>query len=312
VADAEPRRAGARGYGADALGLMEPVFKLLRDMIAERTGIYFSDDKRDQLADKLSDLMSARGMVSHLDYYYLLRYDSEADRHWSDLMDRLSVPETYFWRQAEQILALSKAIAPRHFEGNAARPLRIWSAACCTGEEPISIAIALTEAGLLHRRPIEIVASDASEAMVARARQGLYGERSFRSLPAALREKYFTREGAAWRVDRAVHDPIRWTTANLVDPAAVAPLARADVIFCRNVFIYFSDETVARIARQFADGLSDDGHLFLGASESLARLATDFELDEIEGAFVYVKGTGRRAADGVEARNAARPNMRGA
>jgi chemotaxis protein methyltransferase CheR len=296
VADSTPRRAGAIGHGADVLGFTEPMFTLLRDLIAERTGIFFASDRRDQLADKLSDLMSARGMASHLDYYYLLRYDTEAERHWSELMDRLSVPETYFWRQSEQILALANVIAPRHFEQRNAPPLRIWSAACCTGEEPISIAIALAEAGLLHLRPIEIVASDGSEAMIERARRGLYGERSFRSLPPELRERYFVREDAGWRVDHRVHGEIRWTTANLVDSTAVAPLARADVIFCRNVFIYFSDETIVRVARSFANGLSDAGHLFLGASESLARLATDFELDEIGGAFVYVKGAGIRAA----------------
>jgi chemotaxis protein methyltransferase CheR len=288
----EPRggRAGPIGYGADVLGFSESAFGLLRDLIAGQIGIHFADDKRDLLADKLSDLLAARGMTSYLDYYYLLRYDAAADRHWSELMDRLSVPETYFWRQHEQILALADVVAPRHFARRGAAPLRIWSAACCTGEEPISIAIALAEAGLLHRRPIEIVASDGSAAMVERARKGVYGERSFRSLPPELRDRYFRRDGAAWRVEPRVHLQIRWTTANLVDAAAVAPLADADVIFCRNVLIYFADETIGQVARLFARGLRDDGYLFLGAAESLARLDTDFELAEVGGAFVYVKG----------------------
>jgi chemotaxis protein methyltransferase CheR len=272
------------------LGFSESAFALLRDVIAQRIGVHFGDDKRDLLADKLSDLLAARGMTSYLDYYYLLRYDAEADRHWSELMDRLSVPETYFWRQHEQILALAQVVAPRHFAQRGAAPLRIWSAACCTGEEPISIAIALAEAGLLHRRPIEIVASDGSTAMVERARRGVYGERSFRTLPGELRDRYFRREGGGWRVDPRVHQQIRWTTANLVDPAAVRPLAAADVIFCRNVLIYFSDETIGHVARLFAEGLREDGFLFLGASESLTRQSTDFELAEIGGAFVYVKG----------------------
>ena len=295
--DAGGWRGGASGYGADLLGLSDSAFTLLRDLIAQRIGVHFGDDKRDLLADKLSDVLAARGMTSYLDYYYLLRYDADADRHWSELMDRLSVPETYFWRQHEQILALAQVVAPRHFERRATT-LRIWSAACCTGEEPISIAIALAEAGLLERRPIEIVASDGSAAMVDRARQGLYGERSFRALPAELRARWFRPEGTRWRVDPLLHERIRWTTANLVDPAAVAPLAAADVIFCRNVLIYFSDETIRQVARQFADGLHDDGHLFLGASESLTRLATDFELAEVGGAFVYVKGPDARATPG--------------
>ena len=293
--DAGGRRSGALGYSADILGFSDSAFTLLRDLIAQRIGVHFGDDKRDLLADKLSDLLAARGMTSYLDYYYLLRYDADADRHWSELMDRLSVPETYFWRQHEQLLALAQVVAPRHFERRGSAPLRIWSAACCTGEEPISIAIALAEAGILDRRPVEIVASDGSAAMVERARQGLYGERSFRSLPPALRERYFRPEGGRWRVDPLLHRRIRWTTANLVDPEAVAPLAVTDVIFCRNVLIYFSDETITRVARHFAEGLHEDGHLFLGASESLSRLTTEFELSEVGDAFVYVKGAGARA-----------------
>ena len=291
------RGRGTSGYSADVLGFSESAFGLLRDLIAQRVGVHFGDEKRDLLADKLSDLLAARGMTSYLDYYYLLRYDAEADRHWSELMDRLSVPETYFWRQHEQILALAQVVAPQHFARRGAAPLRIWSAACCTGEEPVSLAIALAEAGLLHRRPIEIVASDGSAAMVERARQGLYGERSFRALPADLRDRYFEREGTRWRVDPRVHGQIRWTTANLVDPDAVRPLAASDVIFCRNVLIYFSDESIGRVAKLFAEGLREDGYLFLGAAESLTRLETDFELAEVGGAFVYVKGATARASN---------------
>jgi chemotaxis protein methyltransferase CheR len=292
VSDGQGRRAGASGYSADALGFSEAAFTLLRDLIAERTGNWFSDDKRDLLADKLADLLAALGMTSYLDYYYLLRYDADAERHWGELANRLAVPETYFWRQPDQILALARVVAPRHFALRPHAPLRIWSAACCSGEEPISIAIALAEAGLLHRWPVTIVASDASDVMLERARRGLYGERSFRSLPAELRDRYFQREGAGWRVDSRVHDTIRWTRANLVDHPTVRGLAAADVVFCRNVLIYFSDDTVARVARSIAEGLPDDGYLFLGASESLTRLATEFELTELGGAFVYVKAAG--------------------
>ena len=294
--DPGARRSGASGYSADVLGFSESAFGLLRDLIAQRVGVHFGDEKRDLLADKLSDLLAARGMTSYLDYYYLLRYDAETDRHWAELMDRLSVPETYFWRQHEQILALAQVVAPQHFARRGAGPLRIWSAACCTGEEPVSLAIALAEAGLLHRRPIEIVASDGSAAMVERARRGIYGERSFRALPADLRDRYFSRDGTGWRVDPRVHGQIRWTTANLVSPDDVRPLAASDVIFCRNVLIYFADETIRDVARLFADGLREDGYLFLGAAESLTRLETDFELTEIGGAFVYVKGATARVS----------------
>lgn len=284
-------RPGALGYSADILGFSQTAFALLRDLISQNAGVYFGDDKRDILADKLSDLVAAHGMTSFVDYYYLLRYDADADAHWSELLDHLAVPETYFWRQPEQILALAREVAPRHFARHPGRPLRIWSAGCCTGEEPISLAIALLEAGFLGRHPIEIVGSDASPAVLQRAREGLYGERSFRNFPPERRARYFQLESDRWRVDPQLQKHVRWTTANLVDEAAVRPLANADVIFCRNVFIYFSDPTIVRVARMFEAEMPADGCLFLGASESLSRLDAGFELSEIAGAFVYVKSS---------------------
>jgi chemotaxis protein methyltransferase CheR len=253
--------------------------------------VYFADDKRDLLADKLADLLAAKGMASYLDYYYLLRYDADAERHWRELVDRLAVPETYFWRQPEHFLAVARVRAPRHLARSPRAPFRIWSAACCTGEEPLSIAIALAEAGLLDTRPIEIVASDASGAMIERARRGVYGERSFRALPAELRARYFRCEGRGWRVDPTLHERVRWTTANLVDAADVASLGGAHVVFCRNVLIYFGERTVAHVARLLSDAMPDDGFLCLGASESLTRYSTAFELVEIDGAFMYTKGS---------------------
>lgn len=294
--EAGGHRAGPLGYSAGILGFSDSAFTLLRDLIAQHTGVFFGEERRDQLADKLSDLVASLGMSSFLDYYYLLRYDASREQHWLALVDRLAVPETYFWRQPEQIRALAQIVAPEHFAAHPGRALRVWSAACCSGEEPISLAIALDQEGLLDRMPIEIVASDASPALVERARRGIYGERSFRSLPPELRARYFHSHGDRWRVDPKVHERIRWTTANIVDPESVRPLAAADVIFCRNVFIYFADETITRVTQSFAEGLADDGRLFLGASESLTRLETSFELAELGGAFVYVKDTTAREA----------------
>ena len=287
------RRPRGGGSSADVLGFSESAFVLLRDLIAQRTGVYFSLDKRDLLADKLADLLAARGMTSYLDYYYLLRYDADAEAHWNDLADRLAVPETFFWRQTDQIMATATVLASRHIARRPHAPLRIWSAACCSGEEPLSIAMALAEEGVLGRHPVEIVASDASEAMLARARRGLYGERSFRALPAALRERYFTREAGGWRIDPAIHRLVRWERANLVDARDVAAMAAADVVFCRNVLIYFSDETVGHVARLFAAGMPDEAHLCLGASESLTRVSSAFELVEVGGAFMYTKSPGQ-------------------
>lgn len=280
---------GAGGFFTDSLGLPTTAFTLLRDLIVERTGVFFDDDKRDLLADRLSELVAAHALPSFLDYYYLLKYDEDADRHWAELVDRLAVPETYFWRQAEHFEALARVVVPRYAAERPDRPLRIWSAACCSGEEPLSIAIALNEAGWLDRVPIRIVASDASAALVARAKRGVYGERSLRHLSPELRERYFRREDGGWRVDPDLHGRIRWSTANLMSPAEVGPLAEAEVIFCRNVLIYFSDDAIRRVVRVFSGAMPPSGHLFLGASESLVRFSSDFSLEEVGPALVYVK-----------------------
>ena len=282
--------------GRIELTLTDSAFILLRDLIVARTGVYYDEAKRTILANKLAELVAANGMPSFLDYYYLLRYDTNADKHWTALMDRLSVAETFFWRQAEQLDALANIVAPAHFAAYPGRPLRIWSAACCTGEEPLSIAIALAENGLLHTQPIVIQATDGSQAMVQRARRACYTERAFRQLPAALRSKYFAQQSdVSWRPIDIIRSAIQWDVVNLAAADEVRRFAACDVIFCRNVFIYFADDAIRSTVRVFSEHMSPDGYLFLGASESLTRLGVDLELAEVGTGFAYVR-LGRREA----------------
>lgn len=295
------RPKGEPLFGGELFDLSDATYALLRDLIVQRTGVWFDPPKRGLLADKLSDLVAANGLTSFLDYYYLLRYDDEAaDANWSALLNRLAVPETFFWRQSEQIEAAASTIIPALLgqgRRNGGR-LRIWSAACCTGEEPLSVAIALAEQGLLDDRRIEIIASDASPALVARARRASYGERSFRQLPPGLRAKYFEPDGPdAWRPIERISRAVTFHVANLVELGDVAPLATADVIFCRNVFIYFSDDAIRRTARTFVERMPDDGYVFLGASESLTRLGVELDLVEVAGAFAYIKHPHRKALE---------------
>src|SRR5215212_4359092 len=177
-----------RGQNSDAatLGLSNQASALLRDLIHERTGIFFDNGRTELLNDKLSPLVIERGFASFLDYYYLLKYDETAQDEWRSVMNALSVPETYFWREMDQVRALVEWVVPRWFDAPGAGPLRIWSAACATGEEPLTIAMALNEAGWLGRVPIEIYASDASTSAIAKACAGIYAGRSFRNLPPQL------------------------------------------------------------------------------------------------------------------------------
>lgn len=262
--------------------------ELLRDLIHERTGQAYDGAKADLMVERLSPLALDRGFDSLLDYYYLLKYDAEGESEWRRVADALSVGETYFWRGMDQVSAFVDRIVPHLLAARPYGTIRVWSAACSTGEEPLTIAMALAEAGL-RTAPVEIFASDASPAAIERARSGLYRERSFRALPPGLRERYFVPEGNLWRVRPELHSRIQWATVNLRDPSAVAPFATARVIFCRNVFIYFSEKAIRETVRGFFERMPAPGFLFVAASESLLRMTNDFEFEQTGDAFVYVK-----------------------
>jgi chemotaxis protein methyltransferase CheR len=263
--------------------------RLLRDLIHEHVGLYYDDSKIDLLADKLEPLIIERGFQSFLDYYYLLKYDVEAVDEWQNVVNALSVQETYFWREVDQIHRLADAVIPALLAQAPYQPIRIWSAACATGEEPLTIAMRLNEAGWFEKAQIEIYASDASSTALDRAQEGIYRERSFRALPANLKEKYFVPEGSRWRVKPFLLKKIKWKQANLLEAAEIGDLVKASVIFCRNVFIYFSPDAVRRVVDFFAEGMLLPGFLFVGAAESLLKVTDDFELEEIGNGFVYVK-----------------------
>lgn len=276
-----------------AIAVPELVPQLLRDIIHERTGIHFEDDRLDVMIEKLTPRAAARGCKSFLDYYYILRYDErDCTDEWRRVMDTFSVQETYFWREFDQIRALTDVVVPEWFKHRVG-PFRIWSAACATGEEPYTIALALQEAGW-GTHPIEIVGSDASEAALEKARSGIFRERSFRVLPANLREKYFQPVEGGFQLRRELVPRVQFRFANLQERAQIEPLAGANAIFCRNVFIYFSPAAIKRVVSVFAERMPEDGHLFVGASESLVKLTDDFELDEVAQAFVYRRKENKR------------------
>jgi chemotaxis protein methyltransferase CheR len=277
------------GSRSQNLVLPEGAGILIQNLINERTGMFFDNGKRDLLIDKLSPLVIERGFSSYLDYYYLLKYDTAARLEWQNVMNVLSVQETYFWREFDQVRVLVQTLLPEWQARKANPTLRIWSAACATGEEPLTIAMALNEAGWFEKASIEILASDASSKAIDRAREGVYRERAFRNLPPGLRERYFTKEGTGWRVSSDIHGRIKWGIANLMDEDHIAPFAAADFIFCRNVFIYFSENTIRRAVRSFSKFIRPPGYLFVGAAESLIRVTTDFNLTEVGDAFVYLK-----------------------
>ena len=275
----------------EGLGLSSGALPLLRDLIHERTGLFYDTTRLETLGDRLSPLVVERGFDSFLDFYYLLKYDAAAAADWGKVMDALSVPETYFWREIDQVQAIASHVVPALLAQARSQPVRIWSVPCATGEEPLTIAMVLEEAGLFARGNIEIHASDASAAAIDKARAGRFRQRAFRSLPVHLRDRYFVRDDEVWVATPALQRRITsWSVVNVTSPAEIAAYARAPIVFCRNLFIYFSPAAIAQVVAQLERSMPSPGYLCLGASESLLRMQTGFELEEIGGAFVYVKG----------------------
>jgi chemotaxis protein methyltransferase CheR len=281
-------------FDADSLGFVPAALPLVRDLVHERLGVFYADARLDALGDRLAPMVSDCGFRSFLDYYYFLKYDPAAAIEWQRVMDVVAVPETYFWREMDQVHALVNRIVPELATRCPGAPIRIWSIPCASGEEPLSIAMALDQQGWFGRAAIELRAGDLSPAALARARAGVYRERSFRTLPPGLRERYFRHCSDGWQVDPRLHARISaWRQLNLVDAADVNAIAHTDVLFCRNLFIYFSEDGVRRVVETLAAAMSTPAYLCVGASESLLRVTDRFELEELDGAFVYVKRAGR-------------------
>ena len=273
------------------LGISQAGLPLLRELIHERMGLIYDNGRSELLTDRLAPLVVARGFRSFLDFYYLLKYDERAHEHdWLDVMNALSVQETYFWREIDQVRALTHHVLPELLRVSSTRPIRIWSAPCATGEEPLSIAMALEEQGWFQRATIEIHGSDASTAAIDKARAARYRERSFRALPQHLREKYFVeRDGAMSPVPSLRARVSSYSVVNLMDRAAIQPYASSPIIFCRNAFIYFSPRSVRQVITVLEETMPTPGFLFVGASESLVSVSEKFSLEDVERAFVYTK-----------------------
>jgi chemotaxis protein methyltransferase CheR len=269
------------------LPLSPQVFAITNALIEEKTGIRHDPGDRDALAAKLSQRALERGFDSLLDYYYSLRYDADAAIELRALVETLVVQETYFFRESEALAALVDSVLVERLAKaeRTGRKVRIWSAACATGEEPLTLAMILDHQGLLDR--VEIVASDISVRGIERAREGTFGGRALRAFPIAMRAAYTSPlPGGRVLVNPDLVQRIQWRHVNLIEPSAVAEVGSFDAIICRNVLIYFGDDGCRQVATSLGDALEPDGVLLVGASESLLRFGI-FDCEERGGSFFY-------------------------
>jgi chemotaxis protein methyltransferase CheR len=270
------------------MDLPDDLFRLLRDEIYRRTGMWFNESSKYLLQKRLSPRAKELNFDSFQKYFYFLQYDPRAEAEFDQIYDLVTTNETYFFREPAQLTAFTDDIVPDILSRKTVKKIRIWSAGCSSGEEPYSIAMLLQEAGLYQQAAFEIFASDLNQQVLAKARRGQYRESAFRATDATLREKYFLREpDGSWRISDEVRNRVSFGRLNLYDEARVSLLGHLDVIFCRNVIIYFDDGSKRHVVSNFYNRLVDGGYLLLGHSESLISLSSQFKLRHLKTDMVY-------------------------
>ena len=263
------------------------VLSLLALLVEEQCGLKLDVSEGSSFGDRVWARAVEAGYESLLDYYYYLRYDAQAAAELKRLIDELVINETYLFRELDALrVAVEHFLAQRVAERGRAR---IWSAACSTGEEPATVAMLVAQAGLADR--VDIVASDISERVLDRARRGDWSRRALREVPSPALAQRWLEEGAEGepKLRAELLARIDFRRINLTQPEEVASAGPCDVILCRNVLIYFSDDTAAKVVMSLANNLSPTGALFVGVSESLLRLGTGLECEERDRSFFYRK-----------------------
>ncbi|MBE9039549.1 chemotaxis protein CheR [Oscillatoriales cyanobacterium LEGE 11467] len=260
-------------------------------LISRQTGLYVRLADLGQLQAKLLSQMRVLGLRSLDDYYQVLErisiqnsnhWISDPSNEWQELINSLTVTESYFFRDSGQFDLLKDTILPSLIEkkrkSSKIPKLKIWSAACSSGEEPYSLAILLRE--LLPDLPnwdISILGTDINQNILKKAKQGLYGDWSFRSVDPMVRKRYFTRNSIGWEIDRTIREMVKFEYLNLVTdrfPSLRLGLETIDLILCRNVFIYFESEAIEQVLGKFHHTLQSGGYL-MSAHAELPDLALD-------------------------------------
>lgn len=246
-------------------------FRLLRDAIRERFGIFYDDTKLFLLQSRLQTRLVKRSVPDFAAYYRFLTTHYQREAEWDELASVLSNNETYFFRERAQLDVLTKEVVEDTLRTPGA-PLRVWSSACSSGEEPFSLAMALLESRRVTAAQIRIKATDISPRALDKSATAFYRELSFRATPPELVQKYFRPFQGGFLISDEIKKLVEFGRLNLLDAAAVARAGQFDAIFCRNVLIYFDKPTQKRVVEAFARALRPRGFLFLGHAESIMRL----------------------------------------
>jgi chemotaxis protein methyltransferase CheR len=254
----------------------------LRDLVCSKLGLFFEATRAQFLQKRVEKRMEALNLETAEDYIRHLRFHDPTGAEMQEFANLITTNETYMFREFDQLRAFSDFALPEVLETkrkNGDNRLRIWCAGCSTGEEPYTLAIILRE--VLQEAAawkIEIVATDIDENALARVREGLYDEHAIRHVPIEYLDRHFGREGDHYRLHPETRALVLAEHLNLYDRTAMRSYRRFDFIFCRNVLIYFSNETRKAVVDYFYTALNVGGFIFLGHAESVGRISNSFRL----------------------------------
>jgi chemotaxis protein methyltransferase CheR len=273
---------------AEIDAISEEEFRRLCDFLYRRTGMVFTETKRYYVERRVTDRMAATAATSFASYFARLRSDIGGEIE--QFINAFTVNETYFYREDHQLQCLTNdLLAERTRLRPQSQTIRIWSAPCSTGEEPYSIAMWLLENwAQVDAYDIEIVGSDIDTRALEAAAEGVFSKRALMRLSPALIGRYFTAlDGDQWRILDDLRGSVRFTAANLVESSETRPHGQFDVIFCRNVLIYFDDASRRVAAENLYENLAPGGFICLGHTESMSRISSLFEVRRFADAIVY-------------------------
>jgi chemotaxis protein methyltransferase CheR len=271
-------------------------FTRLRDVIYKRSGIHFPDNKKYILESRLGHRLTELEMDDFEQYVAFLTIGPYQTDEFQEMFNRITINETSFFRNDAQLQVFERQILRQVLESRASsKRIRIWSAACSTGEEPYTLAIQIHRSlGVrLADWHIEILGTDISERALKIANEGMYSNYAMRSTPDLIKSRYFKDEGSGqWRLNDSIREMVSFELHNLRDSLAAKRHGTWDVIFCRNVMIYFDDVMKRRVVSTFADVLAEDGTLFIGHSENIRDVTDAFRPIPVPQGFCYEKATG--------------------
>lgn len=266
-------------------------FARFSEYFYRKTGILFDESKRYFVDRRIADRIEATNCEDFNAYFRLLRLNPSGSET-QVLTNLMTVNETYFFREAYQFdcmtdFILAEIVRYKH----SSDPIRIWSMPCSSGEEPYSIAMHLLDRWAhIGRYDVEIFGSDIDTSILASAKAGIYSPRSVQGVSPHQMRRYFTKlRNGNWQISQDLRDSVEFIRANLNEPADVARFSRIDVIFCRNLLIYFDDMSRRAAAEAFYETMSPGAFICLGHSESMSRISSLFKVRRFGSTIVYQK-----------------------